>query len=134
CRCCLFPHATMFYLNRTTCLRAFLVGLLTIGPANAAPAGHEERDRQAPTVWPPPQEISSSGPGVSLKGAVTIVTGKANDTATIDAVKAVVKSAGGQASLSGEATNQGTQIFIGTEEENSAAADVAKKLTGSSAS
>ncbi|RJE22442.1 beta-N-acetylglucosaminidase [Aspergillus sclerotialis] len=128
----------MLYPHRIACLRAFLVALLTLGPVSSTPTSqaglriHDDRGH-LPTVWPPPQQISSSGPKVSLNGPVTIVTGNATDSATINTVKNVVSSAGGKVTVSSQATGHGTQIFIGTEAENAAAATVAKALTGSSA-
>ncbi|KAJ5788666.1 hypothetical protein N7457_003656 [Penicillium paradoxum] len=117
-------------------IRAFVAALCLLGPANAAPTaytGLAARDDQTPTVWPPPQEISLAGNKVSLDGDVTIVTGKAKDEATINAVKAVVTAAGGNAAVSSESTGSGTQIFIGTIGENAAGAAAAKALTGKSA-
>lgn len=116
------------FLHRTTGLRAFLLAL-ALGPTNAAPRGHEH----FPAISPPPQQISSSGPGVSLNCAVTIVTGNATDTATLNTVKEVVSSAGGNANLSPHPTDHGTQIFVGTEAENPDAAITAKSITGKSA-
>lgn len=122
----------MFYPGCTSCLRALLVGLLALGPANAAPAAG--CDNSPPVVLPIPQEISSSGKGVSLVGGtVTIVTGNATDLATIDTIKAIVSSAGGNVVVSAEPTGHGTQIVIGTGSENGNAAAIAKALTGNSA-
>ncbi|KAJ5605220.1 beta-N-acetylglucosaminidase-domain-containing protein [Penicillium lagena] len=120
----------MFYPSRTTCLRACLVALLSLGPVNSAPTTQSGRDNRLPAVWPPPQHISSSGWGVSLDGPVTIVTGNVTDPATINTVKAVVLSAGGHAVVSSHPTGHGAQIVIGTEAENGAAAAIAKALTG----
>ncbi|KAJ5455471.1 hypothetical protein N7475_010592 [Penicillium sp. IBT 31633x] len=117
-------------------LRAYFAALLALGPANAAPTGYNRltaREDQIPTVWPPPQEISLAGEGVSLEGDVTIVTGDFTDSATIDAIKAIVKSAGGTAATSSTSTDSGTQIIIGTEGENGPAAAAAEALTGKSA-
>ncbi|KAJ6439308.1 beta-N-acetylhexosaminidase [Purpureocillium lavendulum] len=119
----------MVHLYRAACLWALLV---------SAQARSDRRDdasseRGLPQVLPTPQQITSTGCGISLKGAVTIVTGNATDKATIDAVKAVVHAAGGQPSLSSHATGHGTQILIGTEADNSDAAAAAKLLTGDSA-
>lgn len=88
---------------------------------------------QLPAVWPPPQQISSSGADILLNDNVTIVTGNFTDSATIDAIKAVVVSAGGHAVLSSDPANSGTQIVVGTEEANGAASDIAEALTGKSA-
>lgn len=125
----------MVCLNRITCLQAFLVGLVTLAPANAAPTagGDGKGDRKLPAVWPPPQQISSSTGKVALNDDVTIVTGDASDKATINTIKALVSSAGGHAVVSSKPTGQGVQIVIGTEAENSAAAAIAKALTGESA-
>jgi hyaluronoglucosaminidase len=125
----------MFYPHRTMSLRAFFAALLILAPASAAPTGLTGRQDsgEVPTVWPTPQEISLSGSDVSLNGAVTIVTGSAADAATIDAIKAIVVAAGGTAVVSSDPTGDGTQIFIGTEGENSPAAAAAKALTGESA-
>ncbi|RMJ24335.1 beta-N-acetylglucosaminidase [Aspergillus sp. HF37] len=119
----------MFYLHHITNLRAFLVGLFTLGPANASPTAQD----RLPAVWPPPQQISSSGGQVSLNGAVTIVTGNATDSATLDTVKAAVSSAGGEASVSSQPAGRGAQIVLGTGAENAAAEALAKALTGHSA-
>lgn len=125
----------MLYSHRITCLRAFLVALLALGPVDATQTSCDGRGHQhiLPAVWPPPQEISSSGVGVSLNGAVTIVTGNATDPATINTVKAAVISAGGKPILSSHPTGHGTQIFIGTEGENGTVVAVAKTLAGNSA-
>ncbi|OBT77019.1 hypothetical protein VF21_02885 [Pseudogymnoascus sp. 05NY08] len=125
----------MVHLHRITCLRALLVGLLTLGPAHAANAGRADRGkRQAlPAIWPPPQQISSSGSNIALNGPVTIVTGNATDSATIDAVKAAVVSAGGKPVLSSKPSKHGTQIFIGVEADDGTATAIAKALTGNSA-
>ncbi|KAJ5806783.1 beta-N-acetylglucosaminidase-domain-containing protein [Penicillium riverlandense] len=120
----------MIFPYRTTCLRACLVALLSLGSVNAAPSAQTGRHERLPAVWPPPQHISSSGGGVSLNGPVTIVTGNVTDLATINTIKAAVLSAGGHAIVSSQSTGQGTQIVIGTEAENSAAAAIAKALTG----
>jgi hypothetical protein len=117
----------MFYPNCNTCLRAFLVAFFALGQVNAAPTN------QLPSVSPPPQDITLHGKGISLHNDVTIVTGNVTDKATIDAVKAVVSSAGGKATVSSHSTNHGTQIVIGTESDNSLAAVIAKRLTGDSA-
>lgn len=121
----------MFGLHRITCLRAFVVALLTLEPVNSAPTTGDEN--QLPTVWPRPQEISSSGKEVSLNDEVTIVTGNATDTATINTLKAIVSSAGGNAVVSPQPAGDGTQIFIGTEADNANAAAVARALTGNCA-
>lgn len=129
---------TMFY-HHLRWIGAFLatlaLGPVTLGPVNAAPTGRDGKGQQRPlpAVSPAPQQISWSGSGVSLNGAVTIVTGNATDPATINAVKAAVSSAGGNAVLSSQPTDNGAQILIGTEEENSVAAVVARALTGKSA-
>ncbi|KAJ5880686.1 uncharacterized protein N7473_011739 [Penicillium subrubescens] len=121
----------MFYPGCTPCLRALLVALLGLGSVNAAPTGP---DNSLPVVSPTPQQISSSGKGVSLAGgAVTIVTGNATDSATIDTIKAIVSAAGGNAIVSSKPTGHGTQIVIGTESENNLATTIAKVLTGKSA-
>lgn len=112
--------AIMRYLNPVTCLRALLLAL----PVSAS---------VLPSVNPPPQQISSSGRSVSLNRPVTIVTGNATDSATIDTIKAVVSSAGGHCTVSSHPTGHGTQIVIGTQKENGAAANLAKTLTGKSA-
>ncbi|KAL2867749.1 beta-N-acetylhexosaminidase family protein [Aspergillus lucknowensis] len=106
-------------------LRTLLVAL-GLGTALAA---------QLPAVWPTPQQIALalSGPGVSLQDEVAIVTGNFTDYASIDAVKAVVASAGGHVVVSSEPTNNGTQIIIGTQEANGLAASIAEAMTGSSA-
>ncbi|KFZ19239.1 hypothetical protein V501_00752 [Pseudogymnoascus sp. VKM F-4519 (FW-2642)] len=125
----------MVHLHQITCLRALLVGLLTLGPVDAANAGRIDRGtRQAlPAIWPPPQQISSTGSNIALNGPVTIVTGNATDSATIDAVKAAVVSAGGKPVIASKPSNHGTQIFIGTEADDGDAAAIAKALTGNSA-
>lgn len=124
----------MFFSNRSTGLRAFFAALLALGPVDAAPKG--QGNQKLAQVWPPPQVISSSGWGVSLRGPVSIVTGSAKDKATIDTVKKLVISAGGiptvSDSLNGTQIN-GTQIFVGTDKENTDASAVAKAFTGSSA-
>ncbi|KAJ5103602.1 beta-N-acetylglucosaminidase-domain-containing protein [Penicillium argentinense] len=117
----------MMYPHNSKRLGAFLVGLLALGPAIAAPT------HQLPEVWPSPQEISSSGKGVSLDGTVTIVTGNDTDAATIKAIKSVVSSAGGKAVLSSYSSGHGTQIVIGTGSGNPAAAAIATALAGKSA-
>ena len=95
--------------------------LLALGPANGAPTAG--RDNCLPVVLPIPKEIYSYGKGVSLvRGTVTIVTGNATDSATIDTIKAIVSSAGGSAVVSAEPTGHGTQIVIGTGSENGNAA------------
>ncbi|KAK2755738.1 hypothetical protein FQN54_005888 [Arachnomyces sp. PD_36] len=129
----------MFSIHRLTCLLAFISALVTLGLANAAHAGrdhwHRARQEDLPAVWPTPQEISASGSKVSLDGSVTIVTGSGNasDPVTINSVKAIVSSAGGEATVSEKPSSDGTQIFVGTEAQNPAAADVAASLTGESA-
>ncbi|CAL5869217.1 uncharacterized protein PFLUO_LOCUS3445 [Penicillium psychrofluorescens] len=120
----------MFYPYRTTYLRACLVALLGLGQVNAAPTAQNGGNDRLPAVWPPPQHISSSGGGVSLDGPVTIVTGNATDSATIKTVKEAVLSAGGHVVVSSQPNGHGTQIVIGTEAENGAAAAIAKALTG----
>lgn len=126
----------MFYRSRTSCLRAFIVTLLALEPVSAIPiarAGSGDSN-SLPAVWPPPQQYSSSGgPVVPLLGPVTIVTGNTTDESTINAVKAIVSSAGGNPTVSPQSTGSGIQIVIGTEEENAAAANIAKALTGNSA-
>lgn len=123
----------MFSLHPITCLQASLVAL-TLGQVNAG-AFTSRANTALPAVWPTPQQISSSaGAEVSLSGAVTIVTGNATDTPTIDTIKEIVESAGGDAVVSSQPTGDGTQIFIGTEAENNIAAVVAEALTGESAS
>ncbi|KFY42059.1 hypothetical protein V494_02637 [Pseudogymnoascus sp. VKM F-4513 (FW-928)] len=123
----------MVHIHRITCLRALLVGLVTLGQVDAANTGRVDRGSRLPAIWPPPQQISSSGSKVALNGAVTIVAGNGTDSATIDTVKAVVVSAGGKPVLSSKPTAHGTQIFIGTEAENGTATAIAKALTGNSA-
>ncbi|KFY38809.1 hypothetical protein V495_06355 [Pseudogymnoascus sp. VKM F-4514 (FW-929)] len=123
----------MVHLHRITCLRALVVGLLALGPVDAANAGRVNRGKQLPTIWPPPQQISSSGSNIKLNGPVTIVTSNGTDSVTIETVKAAVVSAGGKPNLSSQPTNHGTQIFIGTEAENGTATVIAKALTGNSA-
>lgn len=87
-----------------------------------------------PAVSPPPQQISVSGDcAVRLSSDVTIVTGNATDAPTIKAIEAIVAAAGGKATVSAQASSAGTQIFVGTDSENGAAADAAKALTGDSA-
>lgn len=125
----------MFYLNRM-CLRAPLVALAALGLVNAAPNGRDPRSYQSqlPGVWPPPQEMSSSGgKPIPINGAVTIVT-DTEKSAAVDAVKAAVSTAGGEASISSEACGDGTQIYIGTGAEDSAAATIANALSGNSVS
>lgn len=127
---------TMFYPGCTMCLRAFLVAFLALGQVNAAPTSSDNNNshpNELPSVSPPPQEITLHGKGVSLNNHVTIVTGNVTDKATINTVKAVVSSAGGNAVLSSHPTSHGTQIVIGTESDNGLAATIAKALTGDSA-
>ncbi|KFY49919.1 hypothetical protein V496_09713 [Pseudogymnoascus sp. VKM F-4515 (FW-2607)] len=126
----------MVHLRQITCLRALLFGLLSLGlPVNAANTGRVDWGNRPslPTIWPPPQQISSSKSNIALNGAVTIVTGSASDPATIDTVKEAVVSAGGKPILSSKPTSRGTHIFIGTEAENGTATAIAKALTGNSA-
>lgn len=125
----------MVHLYRTMCLRALLSGLLTLGLVNAANTGRVDRGNRPslPTIWPPPQQISSSGSNIALNGAVTIVTGNATDSAIIDTVKAAVVSAGGKPILSSKPTTHGTHIFIGTEAVDGTVTAIAKALTGKSA-
>ncbi|KAJ5698642.1 hypothetical protein N7462_000647 [Penicillium macrosclerotiorum] len=98
----------MFFIKYTSCFRAFLLGLLTLGTVTAVPTS---RDSGPLALSPTPQEISSHGRGVLLTGDVTIVTGNATDSAIIDLIK----------------------IVIGTESENEIAGTIAKAFTGSSA-
>ncbi|ATY60726.1 O-case nagJ [Cordyceps militaris] len=88
-----------------------------------------------PAIWPPAQNISASGACVvRLSSAVTIVTGNATDAPTIEAIQAIVAGAGGHATVSAHAASgAGTQILVGTDSENEAAAAAAKALTGASA-
>ncbi|OBT64760.1 hypothetical protein VE03_06506 [Pseudogymnoascus sp. 23342-1-I1] len=125
----------MVHLHRIMCLRVLFFSLLTLGPVNAANTGRVDRGNRPslPTIWPPPQQISSSGSNIALNGAVTIVTGNSIDSATIDTVKSAVISAGGKPILSSKPTSRGTHIFIGTEAENGTATTIAKALTGNSA-
>ncbi|OAX81629.1 hypothetical protein ACJ72_04028 [Emergomyces africanus] len=127
----------MVFSYRSTSLRAFVLALLALGPVHAAPGGYPTHPK-LPKVWPPPQEISSAGRDVSLRGKVTIVTGDATDKATLDTVKQVVISAGGTPSVAGSLDGGyskrkgGTHIFIGTSKENADASAVAKELGGNS--
>ncbi|EER37816.1 conserved hypothetical protein [Histoplasma capsulatum H143] len=122
-----------------TGFQAFVVALLALGPADAAPEYRHPSNHPSklPKVWPPPQEISSLGRDVSLRGPVTIVTGDTKDKTTLNVVKRIVISAGGTPRISdsrhGYPTQRGTQIFIGTDKENSDASAVAKALAGKSA-
>ncbi|PGH35302.1 hypothetical protein GX50_01882 [[Emmonsia] crescens] len=126
----------MLFPYHSTGLRAFVLALLALGPVDATPGWYPPRPK-LPKVWPSPQEISSSGRGVSLRGHVTIVTGDAKDKATLDTVKQLVISAGGiptvSDSLDGYSKRRGTQIFIGTDKENADASAVAKALAGNCA-
>ncbi|GJN66131.1 hypothetical protein PLICBS_000147 [Purpureocillium lilacinum] len=122
----------MVHFNRVACLLALLANV------QANPVVNNVRDdkgqaRKLPQLWPAPQQITATGCGISLKGAVTIVTGNATDAATIDTIKAVVKAAGGKPTVSAHTTNHGTQILVGTETDNDVAAAAAKSLTGDSA-
>ncbi|KAJ5432563.1 uncharacterized protein N7458_011719 [Penicillium daleae] len=121
----------MFSPRCTPCLRALLTALLALGSVNAAPTSP---DNSQLVVSPTPQQISSHGKSVSLAGgAVTIVTGDATDSATIDIIKTIVSSAGGHAVVSSKPSGHGTQIVIGTKSENGLAGTIAKALTGNSA-
>lgn len=86
-----------------------------------------------PQVWPPPQQISRNGCGIKLDGDVTIVTGSANDTATVEVIKSIVQAAGGRATVAAKSTGAGVQILLGTDAENADAAAAAKALGGGSA-
>lgn len=127
----------MFCRSRISSLRAVLVVLLTLSPVNAAPivqTGNGDSS-SLPAVWPPPQQISSSGGPVGpLEGPITIVIGNTTDETTINAVKAIVSSAGGNPTVSSQSTGSGIQVVLGTEAENGAAATIAKAFTGDSAS
>lgn len=117
------------YFQRITGL-----ALLALGAAAQTPdRGHGHGHALTP-VWPPPQEITSSGGVIPLTGQVTIVTGNATDSATLNTIKNVVSSAGGHAVVSPDCAGHGIQIVIGTEKENNAASSLAKSLTGKSAS
>lgn len=125
--------------RNTASLGAWLVALLASPLCSATPILDVQRDLTGrdkavgvPNVWPPPQEISATGCGVKLNGAVTIVTGNATDAATIEVIKAVIAAAGGQATVASESTGKGSQIFVGTDAENPAGAAAAKALTGGS--
>lgn len=97
-------------------------------------SGASDQKSSLPAVWPPPQQIAASGAcAVRLSGDVTIVTGNATDSPTIKAIQAIVAGAGGEATVSTQASGKGTQIFVGTDSENGAAAAAAKALTGDSA-
>ncbi|KAK3185810.1 hypothetical protein K4F52_005466 [Lecanicillium sp. MT-2017a] len=119
-----------------------LTALLATNPlwsANGAPTVSSQlslrgnADSDLPSVWPSPQEISALGCAVRLNRDVTIVTGTNEDTPTIDAVKAIVSSAGGTATVASESTGKGPLILLGTEAQNGAAAAAAKALAGKSA-
>lgn len=126
----------MFYRNISR-LRTILVILITLSPVNAAPVAQTGSDdnNSLPAVWPPPQQISSTGgPVVQLAGPVTIVIGNTTDDTTINAVKAIVSSAGGKPTVASQSTGLGIQVVLGTEADNAAAANIAKAFTGKSAS
>ncbi|CAI7634778.1 unnamed protein product [Penicillium glandicola] len=122
--------------HRITCCRAFLVALVTLGPVGAAPAVHSDLtgcDDGLLAVWPIPQEITSTGGQVSLKGAVTIVPNNFTDSATIYTVTELVDAAGGNAVVASKPSGKGTHIFIGTEAAAGVPVAAAKALTGNSA-
>ena len=126
---------SIMFFNCSTGRRVLFAGLLALGLVDAAPSGHGHHPK-IPQVWPPPQEISTFGKDVSLRGPVSIVTGNVTDKATIDTVKKLVISAGGipiVADSSKGMHDRGTHILIGTDEENAEAFAVAQALTGSSA-
>lgn len=142
----------MLKLYRATCLWPFLIALVASGlvwPDDAAldtqvvlPGRDNSNDdnnnrkddqQQIPSSLPPPQQISRTGGWVSLNHAVTIVTDNGTDAATINAVKAIISSAGGTATLSSQLSGHGTQILIGFEKADGVAVAAANALTGKSA-
>lgn len=134
----------MLQLQRTVALWASLVALsssTTASPIINGDVDAAQRDLKGPShmgdvpaVWPPPQQISApKGCAVRLSRDVTIVTGNATDAPTLRAIEAIVAAAGGTTTVSSQGTGKGTQILIGTDSENAAAAAAAKALTGESA-
>ena len=132
---------TKHHLQRKMVQLKNLVGLaaLLASPTGifAAPNDIDVRDKgdKLPVVKPPPQEISTGGCGVRLNKDVTVVTGDFDDEPTLKLIESIVSSAGGQVTVSSTAGSGGhdTQILIGTEGSNGAAAEAAKALTGASA-
>jgi hypothetical protein len=95
--------------------------------------GGSDLSVSASDVQPPPQELSLAGHGVELNGTVTIVTGSTKDEPTLNLVESIVASAGGTTIVSSELSGSGTQILIGTANENPGAAEAAETLAGKSA-
>ncbi|OAR00735.1 hypothetical protein LLEC1_00218 [Akanthomyces lecanii] len=135
----------MLHLQRATALWASFVAVswsVSASPVASSNADAAQIDlsrasdqkSSLPSVWPPPQQIAASGAcAVRLSSDVTIVTGNATDSPTIKAIQAIVAGAGGKATISTQASDKGTQVFVGTDSENGAAAAAAKALTGDSA-
>jgi hypothetical protein len=94
----------------------------------------QDRSPRLPDLSPPPQQVSVSGHHVQLNGLVTIVTGDFADEPTLKVIREVVSSAGGRVTISSSSKSHGTHIIVGTDKDNEAAANAAKKLTGESAS
>lgn len=132
----------MLWSGLVTCLATAVLAVpLTIfgtqinAQAHIAVSGREslEHEQKAPEIWPPPQQISIAGHDVHLKGHVTIVTGDMSDESTIQLIKDIVSSAGGKVKVSPKPLGHGTQIIVGSQEENAIAAQAASALAGKSA-
>jgi hypothetical protein len=125
----------MFNLHRITCLRALLVAL-ALGSTNAVPVANSDltgRAEAGPTLSPIPQQITLTSGSISLAGDVTVVADNFKDDATIKAIREVVAAAGGKVIVASKPSGKGTQIFVGTEGEASAAVAAAKALAEKSA-
>lgn len=118
-----------------------LTALLTTVPATPAtstPSTTAQRapavdgQGRAPTVWPVPQQVQQRRGTVTIPGSVGIVVGAHTDPSALDVVKQTLAAAGARHVVTASDTESPPKapviVYVGGPAENTATADVLKRL------